>query len=161
MLSKEDSRFNMMITKPHKISTTASMILAGWQIKWGFGRHMYYLLQTQQSREELMQSSKVSTILQLITVFDLLFVKFSIGFFLLRIFGSKNACRRAIWSILSFVFLATTINAITLVAQYRPLNKLWDLVTSGRCWNPEVVVRVGYYNGGRFLNEATLLNLLY
>ena len=128
------------------------MILAGWQIKWGFGRHMYYLLQTQQSREQLIQSNKISTILQFLTVFDLLFIKCSIGFFMLRAFGSKRSCRWTVWSIMSFVFLATMINAITLLAQCRPLHKVWNSAAPGKCWSPDVVIRVGYYNGGMFVD---------
>ena len=129
------------------------MILAGWQIRWGFRRHMYYLLQTPGSCEQLIQSSKISNILELITVFDLFFVKFSIGFFLQRIFGSKKSCRWAVWCTMSFVILATVINAVTLVAQCRPLDKLWNHDAPGICWRPEVVMRVGYYNGGELMEN--------
>ncbi len=128
------------------------MILAGWQIQGGFGRHMYYLLLSSQSREALIQSSKISSILQLLTIFDLFFIKWSIGFFLLRVFGTRKSCRWSVWLTMAFVLVATTINAITLIAQCRPLNKLWDHAAPGKCWSAEVVMRVGYYNGGMFFD---------
>ena len=120
-----------------QVSTTASMILAGWQIRWGFGRHEYYLMQTPGSREQLVQSNKISSMLELITVFDLFFIKFSIGFFLLRVFGTKKICRWAVWSTMGFVLLATVINAVTLVAQCRPLDKLLESGCTGEVLEPE------------------------
>ncbi|KAK3168975.1 hypothetical protein OEA41_005423 [Lepraria neglecta] len=84
---------------------------------------------------------------QINTILGLLFIKFSIGLLLLRIFGTKRTWRWIIRSIMAFVFVTTVISVAMVLAQCRPLDKLWNPTASGTCWSPEVVIHIGYYNG--------------
>ena len=126
-----------------------SLILDVYQVRWGWGRHTYYLLQTEKSRERLVQASKLSYMNQVNTILGLLFIKFSISILLLRIFGTKKSWRWALYSIMAFVFITTVVSFSMVLAQCRPLDKLWDPTAPGHCWSPDVVINIGYYNGGQ------------
>lgn len=131
-----------------QVSSIVSLILDVFQVRWGWGRHTYYLLQTPQSRARLVEASKLSSMNQINTILGLLFIKFSIGILLLRIFGTKRNWRWVIYSIMAFVFVTTVVSVAMVLAQCRPLDKLWNPTASGTCWSPEVVIHIGYYNGG-------------
>ncbi|MCJ1433765.1 hypothetical protein MMC27_003130 [Xylographa pallens] len=129
------------------VSTLVSMILDVYQVRWGWGRHTYYLLQTPQSRANLIEASKLSSMNEINTILGLLFIKFSISLLMLRIFGTKKSWRWAIYSIMAFVFVTTVISAVMVLVQCRPLDKLWNPSQPGSCWSPETVINIGYYNG--------------
>ncbi len=143
---------SLQAAKVSKVSSLVSLVLDVYQVRWGWGRHTYYLLQTLKSRERLIEASKLSTMNQINTILGLLFIKISIGLLLLRIFGSKKSWRWIIRSIMIFVFVTTVISVSMVLAQCRPLDKLWNTTHAGTCWSPEVVINIGYYNGGEFFN---------
>lgn len=136
-----------------QLSSIVSLVLDVFQVRWGWGRHTYYLLQTPESRAKLVEASKLSYMNEINTIIGLLFIKASIGLLLLRIFGTKKFWRWVIYSIVAFVFVTTVISVAMVLSQCRPLDKLWNRTRSGSCWSPETVVNVGYYNGGNFSHE--------
>ena len=138
------------------------MILDGWQAKWGYGRHIYYLLKTPRSRQHLLQGSKINAINEGLMMFELMVIKFSIAFFLLRIFGTNRACRWTVWIIVAFVFATSVLPTIAIFGECRPFSKIWDPTTPGKCWNQEVMVTIAYVSGGQFLqaNKAHKRTLL-
>ena len=129
------------------------MILCIVEVRWGWGRHTYYLLQTADSRGKLVQASKLSQMNLLNTILDLFFIKTSISILLLRTFGSRRIWKWVIQSIMAFVFVTTVVSAAMVLAECRPLKKKWNPTVSGKCWSPQVVVNVAYYNGGRTVVE--------
>ena len=124
------------------------MVLDVFQVRWGWGRHTYYLLQTPHSRARLLEASKLSSMNQINTIIGIFFIKLSIGLLLLRVFGVKRSWRWAIYSIVAFVFVTTVISFSMVLAQCRPLDKLWNTTLPGTCWKLDVVIDIGYYNGG-------------
>ena len=129
------------------------MVLDVLQVRGGWGRHTYYLLQTPELRARLVEATKLSYMSQINTIFGFLFTKASIGLLLLRIFGTQKFWRWIIYGIMVFVFLSTVITVVTLLAQCRPLEKLWNPTVSGSCWTPDTTIKIGYYNGGKFLTQ--------
>jgi len=125
------------------------MILDSFQVRWGWGRHVGCLLATSQSAAHFIEASKLSYMNLICTILGLLFIKSSIALLLLRIFGTKKVWRWVIYSILGFVFVTTVISVTMVLAQCRPLDKLWNPTRPGTCWSPQVVIHIGYYNGGK------------
>ena len=95
------------------------------------------------------------------TILTLLFIKISIGILLLRIFGTKRMTRWVIYSIIAFVFVTTVISDALVLAQCRPLHKLWNHTAQGSCWSPQVLINIGYFNGGKICNGLSYPNLTY
>ena len=120
------------------------------QIRRGWGRHTYYLLQTPHSRERFLEAYKLLYMNELNTLIGIFFIKLSIGLLLLRVFGIKNSLRWAIYFIVAFVFVTTVISFSMVLAQCQPLAKLWNDSLPGTCWNADVLSNIGYYNGGQY-----------
>ena len=129
------------------------MVLGGLQTRWGFGRHIYYLLETPDSRARLLQASKLNTINTCLITFELLLIKLSIGFFLLRIFGTRRVYRWLVWGIMTFVFVTSVLAIVALLALCRPLRRNWDPNAPGICSSRDVELKIGYINGGWSLQE--------
>lgn len=91
---------------------------------------------------------------QINTILAILFIKFSIAILLLRVFGTKRFVRWIIYSIMAFVFVTTVISFSMVLAQCRPLDKLWNKKAPGTCWSPQTVIDIGYYNGGKLLANS-------
>ena len=135
----------------------ASLVLMAFQVRWGWGRHTYYLLQTSECRHKLIQATKLSYINEVCTMFTLLFVKASISVLLLRIFGTMRRWRGTIYFIIAFVFVTTVTSVSVTFAQCRPLGKLWNPSRPGECWSPETAIQIGYYNGGQSTTLASFV----
>ena len=120
------------------------------QVRRGWGRHTYYLLQTPHSRERLLEAYKLLYMNQINFLIGIFFIKLSVGFLLLRVFGINKSLRRAICFIVAFVFVTTVISFSMVLAQCQPLAKLWNAALPGTCWNADVILYISYYNGGQY-----------
>ena len=122
-------------------------------IRDGIGRHIFQLLQNQHTLEELSEATKLQYINEVLLILGVMFVRVSICFLLIRIFGlaTKKQWRWTIYSILVFNVLTSISCVIIVLAQCRPLTKLWNPLIHGSCWGPKTVNAIGDYNGGKFL----------
>ena len=135
------------------------MILNVFMIRNGLGRHIFYLSQNQHTIEQLTEARKLQYMNQIVTIFGLMFIKVSITFFLLRIFGlaSRRWWRWSLYLIMGITILTSLSSAIIVLTQCRPLPKLWNPHIRGTCWGPETTIAVGEYNGGKYLPSFDLM----
>ena len=97
----------------------------------GVGRHVSYL-----SPEQAIGFLKLSLISEVLVVFSNMFVKFSIGLFLLRIFTTRNKGARLVYFILGFIAVTSVSAAIALLCACRPITKIFDSSVPGKCYSP-------------------------
>ena len=135
-------------------------ILNIYLARWGYGRHLYYLVQTKESHEKLIEVSKISYLSPIIFLIGQFFVKCSIGVMLLRIFGTKKTWKKLIYSIMVFVSVTKVLLIVTILAQCRPLRKLWAGAAVRGCWSADVNTDLMYFNGGQSSYKVILILML-
>ena len=101
----------------------------------GLGRHLFYLSQNEHSLEQV-EGTKLQYMNQLIIILGVMFIKVSITFFLLRIFGlaSKRWWRWCLYLVMVTTVVTGLSSIIIILTQCRPLARLWDPRVSGHCW---------------------------
>ena len=98
----------------------------------GVGRHTYYL-----TPPKIAEAVKYNHFSTLFTVLSLWLSKISICLFLLRILDNSQATKRryALYMIMVIYSVASIICLISLLAQCRPLSRVWDPLVPGVCLN--------------------------
>ena len=80
-------------------------------------------------------------------VTSLMFIRLSICLFFLPIFGTPRAWRWTLYTVMAFITAANLSSAVTILAQCRPLRKVWNPLVPGTCFTVDTTVAVVYYNG--------------
>ena len=95
---------------------------------------------------------------QVIRILGFMFVRISICFFLLRIFGfgTEPWWRRTLYSIIALSVLTSVSSCVIVLTQCQTLARLWNPSVRGSCWDPVTVVAVGEFNGGKSQNPSIL-----
>lgn len=134
-------------------------------VRSGLGRHIFYLLQNQHTLEQLSEATKLEYINEILIMFGIMFVRVSICFLLLRIFGlgTKRWWKWALYLVMVCAVLTCILSAVVALAQCRPLSKLWNPLVHGSCWGLKTTLAFGDYNGGNslppFVKQNSLLML--
>lgn len=83
-------------------------------------------------------------------MFGTIFVRVSVGFFLLRIFGlgTERWWRWALYSIIVSSVLNSISSAVIVLTECRPSSEFWSHLAHVFCWDPRTVIAFGYFNGG-------------
>ncbi|KAE8444231.1 hypothetical protein EG329_000731 [Mollisiaceae sp. DMI_Dod_QoI] len=111
-------------------------------VSYGAGRHAVYLTDASKKSYGLY----LNFIGQPIFLVAVVFVKVSIGLFLLRLTPSQFY-HRFIWGMIAFMGMYTTVALITILTQCRPLNSIWDpKVTKAICFSPLGLRACAYFN---------------
>lgn len=128
----------------------AGLIITVFMVRNGIGRHIYYLLRDPHTLQQLCEATKLQYIHEVVMIFGAMFVKVSVGFFLLRIFalGTERWWKWALYSIIVFYVLNSLSSAIIVLTECRPSDEIWSPLALGSCWGPGTVVATGYSNGG-------------
>ena len=108
----------------------------------GVGIHIIYV-----KPEQSVGYLKLSLISEVLVVFSNMFVKFSIGLFLLRIFTTRKKRVWLVYSVLCFIALTSVSAAIALLCACFPISKIFDDTIPGKCCSPQVRLAVAYYQG--------------
>ncbi|OAA57526.1 hypothetical protein SPI_07185 [Niveomyces insectorum RCEF 264] len=74
--------------------------------------------------------------------------KISICFFFIRLVGAVKQWRILLSSQILLMAVLNLAFSLTTNLQCRPLQKLWDPTVPGECWNPNVQLNIGYFQGG-------------
>ncbi|OXV07189.1 hypothetical protein Egran_05048 [Elaphomyces granulatus] len=110
------------------------------EVKYGAGRHLVYLSP---------QTAKTGLLLNFVTqpiyLYASLFVKISIGLFLLR-FAKDKKYRVFIKSVNMFMALYTTACFFTIVFQCENIRSLWDTTVKRNCFPPSTLLGLSYTN---------------
>ncbi len=76
------------------------------------------------------------------------FAKISICLFFVRIVGSVKQWRILLSSQILLMAILNFAFSLTSNLQCRPLEKLWSPEVLGVCWDPNVQLNIGYFQGG-------------
>ncbi|KAF2708626.1 hypothetical protein K504DRAFT_380309 [Pleomassaria siparia CBS 279.74] len=117
------------------------------EVYFGAGKH-----RDQIDPADFQQAFKLNFITQPIYLFATMFVKQSVGLFLLRI-AATPFYRRLIISVMAFMAIYTIGCFMTIVLQCTDLAVQWDPDVDGTCWGPATLQALGYTNVA--LNVAT------
>ena len=117
-----------------------------------YGRQYSYQLfqgQTLEASSTLAKGTRLCTITIPISIFSGLFTKLSICLFLLRIFQTVRKWKLGLYAIMAFTAASILPSIVLFVAQCQPIQKQWDPLLPGKCWSPDVVIRMSYFAGGK------------
>ena len=102
-----------------------------------------------QALQEATTALKWSSIAAPIGIFSGLCTRLSICLFLLRIFRTRREWRWGLYALMIFVTAVVIPTIVSLLAQCSPVQKQWDPLVPGKCWSPQTVIDIGYFNGGQ------------
>ena len=114
----------------------------GEQVKYGAGRHEYYL-----QRPEIIQELKWHALSQIQLYICTALIKTSVCIFLIRIVNKKYLIR-LLHVLIAVIVMANIAVVIILLTQCRPLEKVWNVRVHGQCWRVEVLKKAGWVAGG-------------
>lgn len=122
------------------------------EVRDGVGRHQYYLNLSPQLLLRESNALALVYISETIFTFSTMFTRISICIFLLRIFGNKRVWRWGLHFIIAFVTVTSLAAGISVLLQCQPIRKVWKPSQPGTCWQPEIAVDIGDFNGGGFFS---------
>ncbi|GME31946.1 putative integral membrane family protein [Neofusicoccum parvum] len=122
------------------ILSLVAMIIVILEVQHGAGRHWQYI-----DPEDMKIGIYLNFLTQPIYVFVSLFVKESVGFFLLRIAG-KGRYRMMIISIMVGLAVYTFAGFLTIMLQCKDLRTLWDPNVRSECWSVTTLQALSYLN---------------
>ncbi|KAF9869481.1 hypothetical protein CkaCkLH20_13078 [Colletotrichum karsti] len=127
----------LMLVAQGVFTLSCSLILAGVHV--GLGHHNRALGQKEEISALMYQALATATY-----VLDMLFIKLSIGFFLLRLSNSK-AYNWIIYISLAIVTVWSTVIFFWNVFQCSPVHAQWDYtIPNSQCVSPDAVVAAAY-----------------
>lgn len=112
-------------------------------VRWGFGRHIYYL-----TPEQLVQSVKLSYIVAPFAFMSLVFGRVSFAASLFVLIGTKKWRRWLLYFIIVSQFVVNLILIGVGLGVCTPARKYWDRKTPGTCLSPKIHRNLGYAQGG-------------
>ena len=124
------------------------------QVAVGGGRHEYYLTPPQ-----IIESLKWVDFSEFLLFWSAAFTKISICIFVMRIPNSKRL-NYLLYSLMALVTFANGAAVIVFLAQCRPLEALWDPAVNGNCWNEEIYIGFGEFQGGWSLPTIDMMPAL-
>lgn len=127
-----------------QIATALSVASNLEGLKYGNGRHAYYLTPT-----DLVKVVKLDIFDEFMVILITCLTKVSICLFVLRILTKKNLIR-FIYALIISLFVVNGATLIVLLAQCRPLEALWNPEIKGHCWRVNIYLYIGYLQGGMF-----------
>lgn len=128
-----------------KVVTVVAAAFNHLQVKYGFGRHIYYLTDDQVS-----QVIKWSTLAEIVNEIAVFFVKTSICLFILRMLSvTYRTVRIIMWATIAVFFTITAVAVITLGVQCRPFQGVWDKSLHPQCISSKTLTQVTRAYGGR------------
>lgn len=112
-------------------------------MNWGIGQHLYYL-----SAEQVIQSLKLSYIIQPIAIVALVFGRVSFAVSLLGSLGVKKWPRWLLHFVIVSQFVATVILIGIGFFACNPVRRYWDRRIPGTCLDRRVHRYAAYVQGG-------------
>lgn len=95
---------------------------------YGLGRHMYYLKPDQVKQTFMWLWAAEPT-----NLFAVFLVRISISLFVLRLIPPKKIYRWTIWGTIAGLIISDVFISIYYFFQCRPIRKVWEPATQGRC----------------------------
>ena len=114
-------------------------------VRYGIGKHQYYVLLTPGL---LIKIFKVTLIAEVLIVFSVMFIRLSIAVTLLRIFGPQRSWRLILYSVIVWIAITWVAAFAIAMAACTPVQKQWEPLAPGTCWDPHIRRITGVYIGG-------------
>ncbi|KAL2040131.1 hypothetical protein N7G274_007034 [Stereocaulon virgatum] len=125
----------------------AVLVIQGLMVKYGLGRHQYYLNLSPNLLEQEPKSVEWLYIGEAVFLASVMFTRISICLFLLHIFGTKKMWRWGLHSVIVCVIIIGLSTLIMVFFECHPVRKIWQPSHPGTCWRSEVALGVGGFNG--------------
>ena len=74
--------------------------------------------------------------------------KISICLFFIRLVGGVKQWRILLGVMITLMAIVNFAFSLTTNLQCRPLEKLWNPTVDGHCWDPNMQLNIGYFQGG-------------
>lgn len=74
--------------------------------------------------------------------------KISICLFFIRLVGGVKQWRILLGVMITLMAIVNFAFSLTTNLQCRPLEKLWNPTVDGQCWDPNLQLDIGYFQGG-------------
>ena len=117
----------------------------------GLGQHLVYL-----EPKHAILVAKWNRIGQMPWVISNMFIKLSISVFLYRIFATKSSSKRALYPIIVLNIIGNLASFTTILSQCTPVDKLWNPSIPGKCWDANIQLDIGIFQGCKSLNSIRL-----
>ena len=128
----------------------AVAVIGLYLVRYGVGRHQYYVSLTPGLSSKIF---KLTYVLEVLIVFSVTFVRLSVAMSLFRIFGHRRTWQLILYSVMIWVLLLLVINLVIDLATCKPIKKLWDPLSPGTCWDAKTQAIVGAAIGGKLLSQ--------
>ncbi|KAK0507246.1 hypothetical protein JMJ35_010284 [Cladonia borealis] len=122
------------------ISMIAVAVIGLYLVRYGVGRHQYYVSLTPGLSSKIF---KLTYVLEVLIVFSVTFVRLSVAMSLFRIFGHRRIWKLILYSVMIWILLLLVINLVIDLATCKPIKKLWDPLSPGTCWDAKTQAIVG------------------
>jgi hypothetical protein len=117
-------------------------------VRWGFGRHVYYL-----TPHQIMESVRYSYYVQPFAFLALVFGRVSFAISLIILIGIKPWRRWLLFFIIAGQFVINWIFIGILLGACSPAAKYWNRRLPGKCLDHRVIEYTGYVQGGERHNH--------
>lgn len=124
----------------------ATAVLGLYIVRYGIGRHQYYVLLTPGL---LLEIAKISFVAEVLIIFSVMFVRSSVAIFLFRIFGHRRSWKLMLYSVMCWILLSWVTALIFVFATCNPIKKVWEPLSPGGCWDAKTQLITGAYIGGK------------
>ena len=128
----------------------AVAVLGLYIVRYGIGRHQYYVLLTPGLLPEI---SRLTYAAEVLIVFSVMFVRSSVAMFLFRIFGHRKGWKLILYSVMFWILLSWVTALVFVFATCNPIRKIWDPLSPGVCWDAKTQLITGAYIGGKPLSQ--------
>lgn len=128
----------------------ATAVIGLYLIRYGIGRHEYYVLLTPGL---LLKIFELTFISEVVIIFSVTFVRLSIAMSLFRIFGPRRTWKLILYSVMIWMLVLLVISLVFVLAACTPVKKGWDPLSPGTCWDAKAQSITGACVGGKPLSR--------
>lgn len=115
------------------------------QVRYGVGRHVYYLEENQ-----ILKCLKWASIGDVFGALMVAIPKFGVVIFLDKCLSQvRRPSLRALYALAAFLVVITIIDIFLLFFQCRPVYAPWTAGVEATCWDPRIAVDFSYVVGGK------------
>ena len=124
----------------------AVAVIGLYLVRYGIGRHQYYVLLTPGLLSKI---SKLTYISEVLIISSETFVRLSVAIFLFRIFGPLRTWKLILYSVMVWILLSGVTILVFALAACKPIKKGWDPLSPGTCWDAKIQSTAGACTGGK------------
>ena len=134
------------------------MIWLTVNVSLGFGRHLNDLFAEDPTRT--LKLAKLSYCFAALNLWAYVLPKLPVVALLVRLFSTHTKrFGYILWSLLGFLIMWTIALTIVTFVKCDPLQKNWNPMLPGTCWDTRIWLYMGYFHAGKCLYISSLIEL--